>query len=460
MHRSDLSHSDNSIQQKLEAIFARRRTQSKVNWNEGQYLKLLKSLGNPHKNIPPVIHVAGTNGKGSIIAMLRSILEAQGYRVHAYTSPHLIHVNERIILAGQEISDVELERRIDEILEICGDAPLSFFEIVTALAFKAFAETPADITLVEVGMGGRLDCTNIIEKPLVSIISRISLDHTEFLGNTIEDIAREKAGIIKTSVPCVIGYQGDGVRQNTIASTINAVAKNVDSTLYWYDVDWSAGKDGQTLLFQMAGLSKSYPLPSLQGHHQFYNTGAVLAALDLIRAQYPVSDDAINHGLQNIHWRGRMQRLDVSEFISGEISVDADLWLDCGHNDSAGEALAITLQKWHERGEINIQLIVGMLGTKDASKFLMPILPYIKALHIVPISNDPSSQTVNQVTSGLKNIDNLPVYSHDTVIDAIEGAAQDAPSHILVAGSVYLVGEVLAHNGKTPTSMKRSENTK
>ena len=210
MHKADLHHSNQSLQLKLEKIFQLRRTRSAVNWDREKYLDLLQHFGNPHAHLPPVIHVAGTNGKGSIIAMLRAVCEAAGMRVHCYTSPHLVQINERIVLAGKEIDDDLLESLIDEALGYIGDAPLSFFEVSTAIAFKAFSQVPADVLLLEVGMGGALDCTNVIEKSLVSVISRISMDHTQFLGDTIEEIAAQKSGIIKPGLPCIIGYQGGG----------------------------------------------------------------------------------------------------------------------------------------------------------------------------------------------------------------------------------------------------------
>ncbi len=414
MHKADLKH--DALQAKLETIYQLRRTHDKINWDRGQYLELLEKFGNPHLNLPPVIHVAGTNGKGSIIAMLRSMLEAAGKKVHCYTSPHLININERIYLGGKNISDEYLEQLIDQALEYNSGAPLSFFEITTALAFKAFSQTPADILLLEVGMGGRLDCTNVIKDPLTTIINRISLDHTEFLGDTLEAIAKEKAGIMKENVPCVIGYQGD-----------KEVIKTLNDEIVSYNaltVQWDIEQTENTMVFSYNNEQHKFPLPSLQGAHQVQNAGAALAVLFTLG---DISNKAISKGLKSVQWLGRLQKLDYE---------GAEIWLDCGHNDSAGEALAVQIKQWNKP----VHLIMGMLYRKDSTSFLKPLLPLIKDINIVPIASDPNTKTKTDITADIK------IHEYDNIKTAIKSILSNNPNDIiLIVGSVYLAGEVLKH---------------
>jgi len=444
MHKADLHHSNKTLQSKLENIFQLRRTRIVVNWDQDNYLDLLQHFGNPHKHIPPVIHVAGTNGKGSIIAMLRGVCEAAGMRVHSYTSPHLMHVNERIVLAGQQIDDDRLESLIDEALAYIGDKPLSFFEVISAVAFKAFSETPADILLLEVGMGGRLDCTNVIEDPLVSVISRISMDHTMFLGDAIEEIAAQKAGIIKHGVPCVAGYQGGGEQGDAVLRMVQQKAQQAQVPLFVYGQNFSISYDAQDaaqMCFSDAGGSSVYPVPKLQGEHQLYNAAVVLEVLRLVKAQgIDVLDGAISEGLQNCQWPGRLQRID--EIWPGG-AEEHEIWLDCGHNDSAGEALAAQLKRWNDVQPRPTFLIVGMLGSKDSKGFLRPLLNGVSGIYAVPISSDPTAQSAKDIQEACGALVN--VQSQDSFKDAVEEiiSAVECPARILIVGSVYLAGEVL-----------------
>ena len=444
MHQADLKHNAKALRDKLDTIFQLRRTRSKVNWDRGKYLDLLDAFDNPHLNLPPVIHVAGTNGKGSIIAILQAILQAQGLKVHSYTSPHLIHVNERITLAGQAIDNEYLEQLIDEALEYNKGAPLSFFEITTALAFKAFSDISADVLLLEVGLGGRLDCTNVIDAPLASVINRISLDHTDFLGGDIRDIAAEKAGIMKGGVTCVIGNQGIG---NNSTAVNEVLANNIVTSgahVCKHGSEWDVRSSGERMVFSFENHEYNFPLPSLSGAHQVQNAGVALATLFSLRQHIEVSDQAIEYGLNSVYWPGRLQNIDVSYF---GVSDDCDVWLDSGHNDSAGEALAAEIVEWQTKDNKTLHLIMGMLDTKDSARFLTPLLPHITALHIVSISSDPKSQTKDDVESIVNNIcDEVPVYEHGDCMESIRCIARDNPSsRILIAGSVYLAGEVLEH---------------
>jgi len=439
MHKVDTKHDNSSLQEKLQKIYAR-RTGSCVNWDQAEYIKLLERLGNPQNNLPPVIHVAGTNGKGSIIAMLRAIFEAGGYTAHAYTSPHLWHMNERISLAGKSISDEDLERRIDVILSAAGDAPLSFFELATALAFKAFAEKPADILLLEVGMGGRLDCTNVIEKPLVSVINRISMDHMEFLGDRLEKIAAEKAGIMKEGVPCVVGFQGKN--EHLVYGVLESTADEVGAKILAHGRDWKLEKQGEArMCFSHGQEHIDLPLPALAGMHQLYNAGVALMALKTIEADFPLSPAQIRKGLENVTWRGRLQRLPQGEY---GMPPGWELWLDSGHNDSAGEVLAAQAVLWAGQDQKPLHLVLGMLGTKDVQRFLSPLLPHIASLSLVPIESEPSCLTLD----GLKKaVADRPrqTQDHENLRQALSSLQKRGkePARILITGSVYLAGAVL-----------------
>ena len=443
MHIADLQHDDQNLQKKLEHIFQLRRTKSAINWDQSMYTDLLEAFGNPHETLPPVIHVAGTNGKGSTVAMLRSILEASGKKVHAYTSPHLVNVNERIVLAGEHISNQRLEALIDEALSYINDAPLSFFEIMTAVAFKAFSETPAEVLLLEVGMGGRLDCTNVIKKPILSVINRISMDHTQFLGDTIREIAAEKAGIIKAGVPCVVGYQGDGEQASDVIDAVNIAAQHNDASVYFYGDHWSVEEHGASFIFKMGNRHREYAVPALAGGHQILNAGLALACLEVIGSQFSVSDDDIARGLASVSWPGRLQQLDAvwpSETYGNEI------WLDAGHNDSAAQALQAQIKKWDQVSNRPVHLIVGMLTMKSPKPYLSPLLENVQHLHIVPISSDPNSHTRETLMPyvDLTKIPSDHIHHSQDVISAVSAILNEyKDARIIISGSVYLAGEVL-----------------
>lgn len=442
MHEADLTHSEAELQAKLEEIFQLRRTRSKVNWDRGHFLDLLKSFGNPHLDLPPVIHVAGTNGKGSVIALLRSVFEAQGLKVHSYTSPHLVHVNERIYLAGQHIDNAYLHKLIDEALSYNQGAPLSFFEITTALAFKAFSDVPADVLLLEVGMGGELDCTNVIEAPIATIINRISCDHVEFLGDDIAGIARAKAGIMKPNVPCITAYQGQDENTEVIYRVLRGKADEVGADLYQYGRDWDIEIGAQDDLCQCTynGEKLAFSKPALTGEHQIYNAGLVRLCLKVLEDVLPVRDENVQRGFENARWDGRLQKLETQKY-----GAEVELWLDSGHNDSAAEALSAQIRTWRSEGR-EVHLIVGMVGTKDSTMFLKPLIGCIEALHIVPIARESTSKTLAEIEGSLEHIGaQIQLHAHDDVLSAIEAISEDAEkAMILVAGSVYLAGEVIS----------------
>ncbi|MCB1783037.1 MAG: bifunctional folylpolyglutamate synthase/dihydrofolate synthase [Alphaproteobacteria bacterium] len=445
MHKADLVHDNLSLQQKLEQIFVLRKS-SRVNWDQAGYFALLERLGNPQNNVPPVLHVAGTNGKGSMVALLRAVLEAAGYKVHAYTSPHLLRVNERIYLAGQEISDSYLEHLIDEVLAFEESRNLSFFEIMTALAFKAFRDVSADVLLLETGMGGRLDCTNVVEKPLATLISRVSMDHMEFLGDTLEGIAAEKAGIIKAGVPCVAGYQGDG--DAVVSRILIEAAQEKAAPLSLFGRDWRIAPDGSGgLRFSFDGEEHLWPWPGLEGVHQMYNAGAVLTALDLVKDVLPVSEKSMRKGFAAVSWPGRLQRFPAE---AAGMPEDCVLWLDCGHNDSAGLALAAQAKLWAVGSDPRpLHLVLGMLGRKDVRAFLEPLWPFLASVRHVPISFEPSclsAQAFEEIVRGFSS-DQAGIYtgSFDSLQAALQDVVQDhaGPCRVLVAGSVYLAGDFM-----------------
>lgn len=441
MHLSDLRHPKASLQKKLEALYAR-RTRSRVNWDSEGYIRLLHNMGDPHTKIPPVIHVAGTNGKGSIIAFLRSILEAQGYNVHSYTSPHLLRVNERFYVAGREISDDYLERMIDELQAQHNLEGLSFFEITTALAFKVFSENAADVVLLEVGMGGRLDCTNVIERPLATIISRISLDHTEFLGDSLSKIAAEKAGIIKPCVPCILSAQGGEEVTALVYEAVLEKAKLCSAPLLTYGREWTSFIDNESLTFGQEGRQAvRYPVPGLRGKHQAYNAGAALAALAAVSEDLSVEEEAIARGLASACWPGRLQKIDRSSL---RMSGKGEIWLDCGHNDSAGEVLAQVTRDWAVDDPSPLLLILGMLAHKDARGFLDPLMPYIEEIFLTGIKGEEHSLRIDALKGRVEgSLNGKPLRVFSGVAEALY-AARGHEGRILIAGSVYLAGDVLS----------------
>lgn len=395
MHDEDALHPNKALQDKLQHIYSLRRTESgRVNFEDNSfYLKLLESIGNPHLNLPPVVHVAGTNGKGSTIAMLRAMLEADGYKVNIYTSPHLLTFNERIYLAGAAITDDLLESYLDEMFEKNGDNPVTFFEFTTALAFLAFSRTPADIVLLETGMGGRLDCSNIIEKPLVTVITPISYDHMEFLGNTISQIAGEKAGIMKHSVPCVLSPQSPEA-----FSVFETKSQELDAPLNSHQQTWSVSEDSDEIVFSFLGLdNKKYPRPNLIGAHQIDNAGTALATLEVIKDQLPVSEDARTKGLQNIVWPGRMEHKTSGAYT--DILPDGwELWFDCGHNVAGAQKVATILKEWQISEEKPTHILLSMKENKDIQGVIETLSPYAASLEQFKIGEDIGQRIKTVVT--------------------------------------------------------------
>jgi dihydrofolate synthase/folylpolyglutamate synthase len=395
--------------------------------------RLLAALGNPERAIPPVIHIAGTNGKGSTQAMIRAGLEAGGDRVHAYTSPHLARFHERIRLAGVLISEPALTALLDECVRVNGPDEITFFEITTCAAFLAFARTPADWTLLEVGLGGRLDATNMVEKPRLTIITPVSMDHESFLGDTIAKIAGEKAGIIKRGVPCIVGPQHpDGL------AVIEAKAAAMGAPLWVYGQHWNVWEERGRLIYQDENGLLDLPLPNLPGPHQVQNAGAAIAALRLLGRNEAACEAAVTRAV----WPARMQRLRQGPLV--DLAPKVELWLDGGHNPAGGEAVAATLARMPKR---ETHLICGMLNTKDVTGYMVPLAPQVTKLHAVTIPGEKNTLPA-EVTRDAARTAGIDAVAAGSVAEALtEIAAKSPEARVLICGSLYLAGTVLRENG-------------
>ncbi|MCA3441432.1 MAG: bifunctional folylpolyglutamate synthase/dihydrofolate synthase [Rhodobacter sp.] len=395
--------------------------------------RLLSALDHPERRIPPVIHIAGTNGKGSTLAMIRAGLEAAGQAVHAYTSPHLARFHERIRLAGTLISEPALAALLDECVTANGNDPITFFEITTCAAFLAFARTPADWTLLEVGLGGRLDATNVVAAPRLTIITPVSLDHQQYLGETVAEIAGEKAGILKRRVPCIVGPQTDeGL------AVIEARAARLGVPLLVHGQHWHIGEDRGRMIYQDESGLVDLPLPNLPGPHQIQNAGAAIAALRHLGFDAAVCEAAVTQAV----WPARMQRLRQGPLVAA--APRAELWLDGGHNPAGGEALAATLAQMPKRPT---HLICGMLNTKDIGGYLRPLARHADSLTAVSIPGEKNTLPAEE-TQAAARAAGLSATTASSVQDAVDRVAgADPQARILICGSLYLAGQVLRENG-------------
>jgi dihydrofolate synthase / folylpolyglutamate synthase len=405
---------------------------------------ILERLGHPERRVPPVIHVAGTNGKGSTIAFLRAMLEAAGKSVHVYTSPNLVRINERFRLGapggGVLVSDEELADALAECERANGDAPITIFEIETAAAFVLFARHSADMLLLEVGLGGRLDATNVIERPLASVVTPVSMDHIEFLGDTIEKIAAEKAGIFRAGVPAVIAPQTDAV-----SGVLERHAGKVRAPLHVAGQQWSASIEHGRLVYQDEKGLFDLPPPKLFGRHQFDNAGTAIAALRAAGIRLPVK--AVEQGLMRAEWPARLQRLTTGRLVA-LAPAGAELWLDGGHNADGGRAIAAALGDLEERVSRPLVLVVGMLSTKDHAGFLSNFTGLVRCVFGVPIHQD-KGVPVDEIAAAARDA-GMPADASQSIeeaLTAIGALGFDPPPRILITGSLYLAGEVLAANG-------------
>ncbi len=396
--------------------------------------RLLEALGNPQQKLPPVIHVAGTNGKGSTIAYLRAIFEAGGYKVHTYTSPHIKKFNERITLAGEMISDDYLF----EILERCRlaneEQEITFFEGTTAAAFLAFSENQADVLLMETGMGGMLDPTNIIENPRACIITTISPDHVEYLGESLMEIAAHKAGIVKPEVPVVVSFQPPEVKE-----LLEKTAEKLGSPLMAYGTHWAVQNSRHGFTYADAYGQVEFPKPALNGPHQLVNAGNAIAAVSLLE-EFDIGADAIAAGMKWVHWPGRLEEIDLDSAF-GIRGSEWQAFFDGGHNMAAGHVLSIVAEEWRDAP---LYIICGTTRGKQVAPMLLPLKDQAEAVYAVPVQAEPKCYTPQEIADQCEDA-GIRVHCADSVAEAVEEimAQAEKPGRILIFGSLYLRLEVV-----------------
>ncbi|GFE64482.1 bifunctional folylpolyglutamate synthase/dihydrofolate synthase [Litoreibacter roseus] len=395
--------------------------------------RLLAALDHPERKLPPVIHIAGTNGKGSTLAMIRAGLEGSGHIVHAYTSPHLARFHERIYCAGQLISESDLTTVLEDCYDANAGNPITYFEITTVAALLAFSRVPADYCLLEVGLGGRLDATNVVDVPEVTVITPVSIDHQQFLGETLPEIAGEKAGILKRQRPCIVGPQNEDA-----LDVIEARAAKVSAPLQVYGQHWHVGTEHGRLVFQDETGLLDLPMPKLLGAHQVQNAGAALAVL----RQLGLGEDACEAAVTKAKWKARMQRLTRGPLV--DAAGNAELWLDGGHNAAAGVALAQVLQGLPPKPTY---LICGMLKTKDVRGYMAPLADHVTELFAVSIPGETATLDASETAEAARQSGVASEASPD-ILSAVETITKvDPGARILICGSLYLAGHVLRQNG-------------
>ncbi len=413
--------------------------------------RLLSELGHPERRLPPVIHVAGTNGKGSTIAFMRAILESAGLAVHVHTSPHLVRFHERIrigrIGGGRYVTEDRLVEAFRRCEAVNDGAPITVFEITTAAALLIFSEEPADVLLLEVGLGGRFDATNVIDRPAAAVVTSIGHDHAEYLGTTLKAIAGEKAGIFKRGCPAVIAPQDYLEADQTLRDEAERIGA---APLLVGQQDFSVHEEGGRLVYQDEKGLLDLPRPKLIGRHQFINAGTAIAALRAAGFE-KFEAEAFEAGLTRAEWPGRLQRLNRGRLP--EIAPSGcEIWLDGGHNPDGGRALAAAMGELEERGEAPVVLVVGMLGTKDADGFLRNFVGLARDLIAVPIAGQMAARPAEEVAAiadrvGLTNTRSASV---EAALASLHDYVWDRPPRVLICGSLYLAGEVLAANGTLP----------
>ena len=411
--------------------------------------QLLERLDHPECKLPPVIHVAGTNGKGSTIAYLRAILEAASLRVHVYTSPYLVRINECYRLGrsggGILVDDSELRGALEHCERANAGAPITIFEIETAAAFCLFAQHPADVVLLEVGLGGRLDATNVIDAPMACVIAPVSMDHTEFLGDTLTTIAGEKAAIIKRDVPAICAEQAPEAM-----AVIEQYAKRLRAPLYTAGQEWHVNVERGRLVYQDDRGLMDLAAPRLFGRHQFDNAGLAIATLRALDA-FRIEPSAFEAGIVNAEWPARMQRL-ASGALVEQAPPGSEVWLDGGHNAEGGRVAAAALGDLEERVSRPLVVIVGMMGNKDAGAFLANFAGLTRHIIAVRIPDRDNTMPSDRLADAARHL-GMRVETADSVEAALRSLARlayEAPPRILITGSLYLAGHVLAANGTPP----------
>ncbi|OAI31519.1 bifunctional folylpolyglutamate synthase/dihydrofolate synthase [Methylosinus sp. R-45379] len=414
----------------------------KIDLSLGRTEWLLAEMGHPERRLPPIIHVAGTNGKGSTLAFLRAILEAAGQRVHVYTSPHLLRFNERIRLAGTLVDDARLQKALEDCERANGQRPVTFFEITTVAAFALFAEEPADWLLLETGLGGRYDSTNVIESPKATIITSISRDHPEFLGDTIEKIAYEKAGILKRGAPAIIGFQQhDGARD-----VLEREARRVGAPLSIAGEDFHIREENGRFVYEDERGLLDLPLPRLPGRHQQANAAGAIAAL---RAVAPhIGAEHIEAGLTRAEWPARLQLLSRGR-VADLVPPGSEVWLDGGHNDDGGRVLAEAMAQFEEKNARPLVFVCGAQVTKDIRALIKHFVGLAGEVVAVPVEGEHKSWPPEEIAA-LACAEGMRSAAAQSVEEALAIIAQRSyavPPRILIAGSLYLAAGVLALNG-------------
>jgi dihydrofolate synthase/folylpolyglutamate synthase len=438
-----MTHID-SILDRLTALHPKR-----IDLSLGRIETLLAALDHPERKLPPVIHVAGTNGKGSTVTFLRTILEAAGRRVHTYTSPHLVRFNERFRLGaageGKFVSDAELAAAMEDCERANGGAPITVFEITTAAGLLLFSRHPADVLVLEVGLGGRLDATNVIAAPLASVITRISIDHTDFLGPSLAGIAAEKAGILKRNVPAIVAAQHRDALQ-----VIERQAARLNAPLRIAGEDFTASEERGRLVYQDDNGLLDLPPPRLYGRHQYENAGLAIATLRAID-RFRIPHAAYETGIAKADWPARMNRLTQGKLV--ELApAGSEIWLDGGHNPDGGRAVAAAFADLEERVSRPLVMIVGMLASKDCEGFLRNFTGLARRMIAVPVPGSEKSVKAEALADTARGI-GLSATSRDNLEEALEAVRKldlDPPPRVLITGSLYLAGEVLKQNGTLP----------
>ena len=409
----------------------------KIDLTLGRIELLLKNLGNPHERLPPVIHVAGTNGKGSIIAFMRAIAEAAGLKVHVYTSPHLVKFNERIRIAGEVVSNEMLLTLLDECEKVNQGHPITFFELTTAIAFLIFSRIPGDLVLLETGLGGRLDATNVLTRPEVTALTPISLDHVEFLGSDITKIAAEKAAIMRPGITSVVAHQMAEVNH-----IISDTASNVNALCQFQGQDWDFKALEDKLNVRTSRRNSEFSFPCLQGIHQHQNAAQAIACLDAIK-KFQFSNFHVEFGLLNAKWLGRLQQLRVGPIVEC-LKPGWEIWVDGGHNAAAGKILADQAGVWNDRP---LFLIFGMIKTKNPEAFIAPLCQYISGVVTVEIEGETSTIKAEKLASlvNKKGISAIPMPSIKEGMKKLMTLSH-TPARVLICGSLYLAGQVLDRN--------------
>ncbi len=443
---------DPAIEARLESLLQRLygfyHTEIELSLN--RTYRFLEQLNNPHLKLPRTVHIAGTNGKGSTTATLRALLEASGQTVHVYTSPHLVHPTERIRLAGAPIGSQALIDLLTECIETNKDEPITFFELFTCAALLGFSRVPADWLILETGMGGRLDTTNVIPHPAATIITTISYDHMKFLGDTLPKIAAEKAGIMKPGAPCVIGYQMEEALNAGVMDVFLKKSQELSTsaTLVRYGAEWSSAPEEGRMMFRYENDSILLPKPNLLGNHQLWNAGAALAAFRIIAPEH-FKPEILSTALTQIDWPGRLQTLKNHPF--NDLAPEPwEIIIDGGHNDSAGVILAAQMEEWKKTDPRPLHLVVAMVNRKNPAAFLKPLLPYADSLTLTQIENEPTSFTPEvlqevAVRLGFQNTHTM-VNAAESLKSLIKQNPGQQKARVLFTGSLFFMGNILAQS--------------